>query len=63
MAYWILNKTTNEAKIKGCLPAVVVYTKIDKEKLKYVFSYKKELEFENDKFRIVRTDLERYKRK
>lgn len=54
MAYWILNKITGEPSIAGSLPKVVNKTALNKKSLEYWFSQKKEIEYNDEKFRIVK---------
>ena len=60
MAYWFLNKQTKEPRIFGSLPVMCEeITELDKQSLEYHFSRLKKEEFENDKYRIVKRNLER----
>jgi len=59
MAYWFLNKKTNEPRIFGSLPVMCEdITELDKNSLEYHFSRLKNEEFENDNFRIVKKKYE-----
>lgn len=62
MAYWFLDKEKNEPRVFGSLPVLcqhIGYDKKQEKSLTYVFSQKKEKEFENDKFRIAKVLFER----
>ena len=58
MAYWLLNKKSNEPKVFGSLPPLVEYTGLDYDSLQHIFSRKKETDYENYDFRICRVEIE-----
>lgn len=57
MAFWYLDKTNNKAKIFGSLKALSDYTKINLDSLYYHFSREKKKEWQNSRFRIVKTEI------
>jgi len=57
MAFWILNKENNTPAICGSIVIVSNFTKIEKNFLYEVFSRKKLSEFENEKWRIFKTQI------
>lgn len=60
MAYWFLNKDTREPRVFGSLPVMCKEIKgLSKNKLEYHFSRLKKKEFEDDAYRIVKSDFER----
>lgn len=59
MAFIILDKESNKFRLFGSLPVMCLEFELDKSNLEYNFSRKKELEFENEKYRIVKVELER----
>ena len=59
MAYIYLNKKTNAARIFGSIASLCNATKIKPDNLYTCFSRKKQKEFENDDYRIVKTHIER----
>ena len=59
MAYIYLNKETNEARIFGGVTSLCNATNIKPDNLYTVFGRKKLKEFENGKYRIVKTPIER----
>lgn len=59
MPFIILDKKSNKLRLFGSLPVMVSEIDLDKSKLEYHFSRKKELEFENEKYRIAKVELER----
>lgn len=62
MPYWFLNKETNEPRIFGSLPVMCEECGVPKSTLEYHFSRIKRIEYENEKYRIVKLPLERGKR-
>lgn len=62
MPFILKNKETEQYKLFGSLPILCANIGFDKKQekgLSYIFSQKKELQFENEKFLIVKVDLER----
>lgn len=59
MAYIYLNKETNELRCFGSITALSKATGIKPDNLYTNFNRKALKEFENDKYRIVKTELER----
>jgi len=59
MAYIYLNKETNESRIFGSITSLCNATKIKPDNLYRVFSRSKLKEYENDKYRIIKTKIER----
>ena len=59
MAYIYLNKEINEARIFGSIMSLCNATGIKPDNLYRVFSRNKLKEFENYKYRIVKTKIER----
>jgi len=59
MPYWFLNKETGEARIFGSRSPILEVTELTANQLEHHFSKKKQKEFENDTYRIVRLPLER----
>ena len=59
MPFIILDKLSNKFRLFGSLPVMVKEFDLDKSSLEYHFSRKKELQFEDDKFLIVKVVLER----
>jgi len=59
MPFIILDKESNKFRLFGSLPVMCSEFELDKSNLEYHFSRKKELEFENEKYRIAKVFLER----
>lgn len=59
MAYIYLNKLTNELRCFGSITALFKATEIKPDNLYTNFNRKALKEFENDSYRIVKTELER----
>jgi len=59
MPYWFLNKKTGESRIFGSRSPILEATELTANQLEYHFSKKKQKEFENEMYRIVRLPLER----
>lgn len=59
MAYIFLNKETNESRIFGSITSLCNATKIKPDNLYRVFSRDKLKEYENDKYRVIKTKIER----
>tara|TARA_R110000737_G_scaffold253344_1_gene262762 strand:- start:83 stop:265 length:183 start_codon:yes stop_codon:yes gene_type:complete len=59
MAYIYLNKENKEARIFGSITSLCNATKIKPDNLYRAFSRSKLKEFGNDKYRIVKTKIER----
>jgi hypothetical protein len=59
MPYWFLNKQTRKARVFGSRSPIVECTDLTENELNHAFSRKKQSEYENEKYRIVRVDLER----
>lgn len=59
MAYWYLNKTTNEPRIFGSIAAIGANTDLQEEALYYHFSRLKKKEYNTDMHRIVKTEIEK----
>ena len=59
MPFIVLDKLSNKFRLFGSLPVMVKEFDLDKSSLEYHFSRKKETEFENESFRIVKCELER----
>ena len=59
MPYIYINKQTNEARIFGGIKSLCNATGIKPDNLYTQFSRKKLKEYENDKYRIVKTKTER----
>lgn len=57
MPFWILNKKDNTPAICGSVMAVSGLTEISKDTLYSTFSRKKLKEFENENYRIVKSDI------
>ena len=55
--FWILNKKNNTPAICGSVIAVSELTGISKNTLYLTFTRKKKIEYENDKFRITKTNV------
>lgn len=59
MAYVHLNKETKEIRVFGSIKRLSNAIKIPIDNLYTIFSRKKLKEFENDQYRIVKTEIER----
>ena len=59
MAYIYLDKETNELRCFGSITALSKATGVKPDNLYTNFNRKSLKEFENDKYRIVKTELER----
>lgn len=62
MAFIILDKETNKLEVFGSLPILcqsIGYDEKQEKALSYVFSQKKETEFQNEKYRIVKAEFQR----
>ena len=62
MAYILKIKETEQYRLFGSLPILCLNIGFDekqKKSLSYVFSQKKENQFEDDKFLIIKRELER----
>ena len=59
MAYVHINKQTNEVRIFGSVKSLCNTTGIKPDNLYTQFSRNKLKEYENDKYRIVKTKIER----
>jgi len=59
MAYWYLDKKTKEARIFGGITALCKATRIKPDNLYTNFNRNEKKEFENNDYRIVKTDVER----
>ena len=62
MAFILKNKETEQYRLFGSLPILcknIGFDKKQEKNLSYVFSQKKELQFEDDDFLIVKCKLER----
>ena len=62
MPFILKNKETEQYRLFGSLPILCKSIGFDEKKekgLSYVFSQKKELQFEDDNFLIVKVELER----
>ena len=57
MAFIFINKTTNKGLIYGGLKALSKNENIKLDNLYTAFSRKKLLEFENEQYRIIKTDI------
>ena len=57
MAFIFLNKQTNSGKIYGGLKALSTNENIKLDNLYTIFSRKKLTDYENDKHRIIKTDI------
>ena len=60
MPFILLDKESNKFRLFGSLPVMEKnFPLLKNESLEYHFSRKKQLEFENGKYRIVKSELER----
>ena len=60
MPFVIIDKESNKIRIFGSLPVMEKnFPLLKNESLEYHFSRKKESEFENEKYRIAKCELER----
>ena len=59
MPFIILDKESNKFRLFGSLPLMCSEFELDKTNLEYHFSRKKEVQFENKKYRIAKVVLER----
>lgn len=59
MAYIYIDKLTNEARIFGGITGLCKATGIKPDNLYTCFGRNKLKEFENDKYRIIKTPIER----
>lgn len=59
MPYFIIDKLSNKFRLFGSLPVMVKEFDLNKSSLEYHFSRKKETDFENERFRIAKVELER----
>ena len=57
--FWFLDKQTNAAEIFGSVAAIVKHTDLKPDNLYTVFGRKKSTEYENDRYRIAKTDVKR----
>lgn len=57
--FWFLNKQTNTPEIFGSVSAICAKTELKKDTLYYHFSRLKRIEFENEKYRIVKCKVVR----
>ena len=57
--FWTLDKQTNIAEIFGSVAAIVKHTDLKPDNLYTVFGRKKQIEFENERYRIVKTCIKR----
>jgi hypothetical protein len=60
--FWFLDKQSNTAEIFGSITSLCERTGLKSEALYYQFSRMKKLEFEDDRFRIVKCVVQRTKR-
>lgn len=56
-AFWFLNKKTEQAQIFGSVSAICANTQLKPDALYWHFTRKKKKEFENESFRIVKTEI------
>ena len=57
--FWLLDKQTNTPEIFGSIKAICNHTDLKPDNLYTVFGRKKLTEFENECYRIVKTDIKR----
>lgn len=57
MAYWFLEKESGRAEIYGSMVAISQNENFKLDMLQYHFTRHKRKEFENDKHRIVKTNV------
>ncbi len=57
--FWFINKETNTPKIFGSVSAICAKTELKQDALYYHFSRLKRIEFENEKYRIVKCNVVR----
>ena len=62
MPFILKNKETEQYRLFGSLPIlcrIIGFDKKQRKSLSYIFSQKKEIQFKNEDFLIVKVDLER----
>lgn len=57
--FWLLDKQTNTPEIFGSIQAICKHTELKPDNLYTVFGRKKQTEFENERYRIVKTQIVR----
>ena len=57
--FWILDKQTNTPAICGSIQAICKTTDLKPDNLYTVFGRRKLTEYENERYRIVKTDVKR----
>jgi len=57
--FWFLNKQTNTPEIFGSVSAICAKKDLKEDALYYYFSRLKKIEFENEKYRIVKCKVVR----
>lgn len=57
--FWFLDKQTNRAEIFGSIQSICDDTDLKPDNLYTIFGRKKQTEFENEKYRIVKTKIKR----
>ena len=57
--FWLLDKQTNTPGIYGSIKAICNHTNLKCDSLYTVFGRKKSTEYENDRYRIAKTDIKR----
>ena len=57
--FWLLYKQTNTPEIFGSIKAICNHTDLKPDNLYTVFGRNKLTEYENERYRIVRTDVKR----
>jgi hypothetical protein len=62
MAFWLLNKETNEARIFGSVSKLCEETTLGTDNMYRHFGRNKEKEYNNPSYRIVSTEIEKSKR-
>ena len=57
--FWLIDKQTNTPEILGSIKAICNRTDLKPDSLYTIFGRKKLTEFENERYRIVKTDIKR----
>lgn len=59
MAYWFLDKKSGEGRIFGSISAICANSDLKPDALYFHFSRKKKTEWESERYRILKRNVER----